>query len=355
MKLAMIGLCVLGIVAALSAAMLVNGMRAATAISGASNSDAETSVLYTTRALPAMTVVDGSAVVSKPLPKGASPVGWISNPTEVVGKVLAMPMVTGQPFSSSCFAQGAGFQLAAALPNSRRACGISVSDYGGLGELLYPGSVVDVLVTFKSDANTFNNQRRDAVTMTLLTGIPVLAVGQKTTLSSGRSLDDLEPGKAAGSRRVILLVDTDQAKRLELAMEQGTLSLALRNPLDENKVDQQGIALHQLLGDDFSENPMAQLLSDPKKLQDAMASAMNSLGLSNILQSMGNPPAVSPVRTTGLFSNPTPPAAVSPPPPAAVDPPKPQWETTVMHGATIEVQTFPMPEDKDNGAMRGQP
>ena len=46
-----------------------------------------------------------------------------------------------------------------------------------------------------------------------------------------------------------LLVDTKQAKALSLAMDQGTLSLALRNPLDGSETDKEIVSVHSLIGD----------------------------------------------------------------------------------------------------------
>ncbi len=47
----------------------------------------------------------------------------------------------------------------------------------------------------------------------------------------------VDAGRAGDNHCVTLLVDSKQAKALQLAMEQGTLSLALRNPLDPATTD----------------------------------------------------------------------------------------------------------------------
>ena len=61
-----------------------------------------------------------------------------------------------------------------------------------------------------------------------------LAIEQQTVVSPGKTVSEMEnvSSRATDVRCVTLLVDSRQANALQLAMEQGVLSLALRNPLD---------------------------------------------------------------------------------------------------------------------------
>ena len=195
-------------------------------------------VLYAKVPLASMTVVDGDMVATKTMPAQRGAANSISDPVQVVGRMLTVPLLEGQPFTTNCFASESNASVAAAVGKGKRAVGISVTDYAGLEGLLYPGSVVDVMVTLKDDIAGMSRpseQGRAALATTLLERVQVLAIERQTVVSgtADKVGSDVESSmRPNNTRRVTLLVDTKQAKILQLAMEQGTLSLALRNPLD---------------------------------------------------------------------------------------------------------------------------
>src|SRR6185503_8819315 len=97
--------------------------------------------------------------------------------------------------------------------------------------------------------------QRGALTTTLLERVQVLAVEAKSVVSGSAETVGTDTSVAADAisranrtRRVTLLVDTKQAKALQLGMEQGTLSLALRNPLDTGSADRDQVSLRSILG-----------------------------------------------------------------------------------------------------------
>jgi pilus assembly protein CpaB len=258
MKLAVIGLCLLGAVAAACAALLVNSLRLQAANARLATSVVhDVSVLYASRAMPAMTVVDSSYVVPKTITTDKAPKSYLSNPTEVVGKVLSRPIAEGEHFTPDAFAEsGNGQQVAAVIPAGKRAVGIAVSNYAGLEGLLSPGSMVDVMVSLKPGDGA-EGARRDALTTTLLENIQVIAIEQQTVVSPKSVIPEGSSGSRSNDTHCItLLVDSRQAKILELAMEQGTLSLALRNPLDTSSADREAVWLRSLTGHDpFGNGP----------------------------------------------------------------------------------------------------
>jgi pilus assembly protein CpaB len=312
MKLGIIGLIVLGLVAAACAAVLVNGMHAASALSPSTRPDdnPDVIVMYVTRAVPSMTVIDGSMVTTKTMKRNDAPKGYVTNPSDIVGKVVSEPLVGGQPFLKAYFAdENSPHQLASVIPAGKRAVGISVTDYAGLEGLIYPGSMVDVMVSFKADASS-QEFKRDAVTTTLLENVQVLAFEQQTVVSPGKMLGDAESGmKGSGMRRVTLLVDTKQSKALEMGMAQGTLSLALRNPLDASAADKDAVSVRSIMGDDFP-------INQPKPA---------------VKPDMSDPFAKQPAASTAV-------ATVQP------DQSKLQWDTIVIHGDTSETKSFTLPQ-----------
>ena len=90
--------------------------------------------------------------------------------------------------------------------------------------------------------------------MTLLQGVQVLAIGDRTVVSGQEHADEpaLGTGAAKIAHRIItLMVDPNQAEALQLATKYGTVSLALRNPLDANPAGSDTTLLSEL-SDEFS-------------------------------------------------------------------------------------------------------
>jgi len=254
MKLAVAGLCFMGLIAACCAALLVNALRASASIAKDTDSgDGMVDVMFATRSLPAMTVIDASVLTVKRMSRDEAPKKFISRPADIVGKVLAAPVSDGQAFTKDTFAEeGGSRQFAAIIPPGKRAQSISVADSSGLGNLIYPGSCVDVLVTFKPQDGDPNG----GLTKTLLENVQVLAIDDQTVVSPGKTVTQaLGSESRIASRRFTLLVDTLQAKTLQMATQEGTLSLTLRNPMDSANGDKDSVSVSTLMGRKTAPDP----------------------------------------------------------------------------------------------------
>ncbi|CAN5421937.1 hypothetical protein BH10PLA1_BH10PLA1_06850 [soil metagenome] len=278
MKWAAVLLCLLGVAAALCAAFLVNALRIPTQVviptTQPSQVDEEkVQVLCATTRIPAMTVVDARWVTIKMFPKSLAPKDFVVSPVEVVGRMLSVPVAEGQTFTAACFAEKAApKQVADAIPFGKRAVGISVTDYAGLEGMLFPGSTVDIIASFKK---TDGEEDNGPTTVTLLENVQVLGIEQDTIVSSNKTLlgDSANASRGGGSmRRVTLLVDTKQAKILQAAVGTGTLSLAMRNPMDTGKANRQNISSKDLITDS-SKSPVGMSDSLTKYILDAMKAA----------------------------------------------------------------------------------
>src|SRR5688572_10658431 len=130
MKIAVISLVLLGLLAAISAAVLIStlsGNSAPTLGPTTAPAETEVEVLLAARDLPPMSVVDGASVISRRVPKSQVPANALVNSVQVVGKVLTDRMVANQPFTRNCFAkEGIGVYLASALPPGKRAMSIQL-------------------------------------------------------------------------------------------------------------------------------------------------------------------------------------------------------------------------------------
>lgn len=240
MKWAIVVLIALGLVAAICAAALVFFLRA-----DSTGKETPTEIIVAAKSLPAMSVITSACISQDKVAKEKLPEGYLSAPVQAIGKVLSMPVVEGQVLTQSCFiAEGTGPHLAAALPYGMRAFGITLASYSITGGLLYPGCLVDVLVTFKLPSN--DRDSGQAISTSLLTGVEVLAV-ESATVASKSKRDADAPGVRTEGRRlaVTLMVDPRQAEALQLAMENGSISLSVRNPLDKKPVDTDVTVLNQ--------------------------------------------------------------------------------------------------------------
>src|SRR5690606_36281457 len=106
--------------------------------------------------------------------------------------------------------------LTFSIPPDKRAVSVGVNEVIGVAGFVKPGDRVDVLATF--DRN-FSGQD---MTTTILQDVQVLATAQET---------ESDPEKAEVTTTVTLAVSLDEAERLTLAEERGTLRLVLRPAL----------------------------------------------------------------------------------------------------------------------------
>jgi Flp pilus assembly protein CpaB len=244
MKLGVIILVIFGLVAAGSAAVLVTTMQLKPSNKTKTVQQIEVAVLK--KDLPAMVAVTVDDFTKQTVPKNALPKGNVSAPTQVIGRILAVPAVKGQILTEECFiTQGSGAQLAAALPAGMRAFTVVLSSRGIPDRLLlYPGCSVDVLYTARLSSQ---DSRGQAMSATILRGIQVLAVEGNSVVKNPQAEEGSKPASArnSGSPQVTLLVDPKQAEALQLAMENGSISLTVRNPLDKNMGQMDATILNQ--------------------------------------------------------------------------------------------------------------
>jgi pilus assembly protein CpaB len=113
-----------------------------------------------------------------------------------------------------------GSTLSAILTPGMRAITVRVNDVIGVGGFLLPGNRVDILASRKDGS-------RRAHTNIILEDLKVLAVDQTASTDTD---------KPVVVRAVTLELDPKEAEKLVNATEEGSVQLALRNPLDEESV-----------------------------------------------------------------------------------------------------------------------
>jgi len=200
-------------------------------------------VLVAKRALPAMTVVTLDDFVRQSVSKNELPQGQgqLTTPTRVIGRVLAMPVVEGQILRESCFiSDGTGAQVVAAIPEGMRAVTLNLDSRAVPDRLfLYPGSVVDVLFSFRSSSKSVG----EAGALTILSGIQVVAVNGESIVSDPEQDENARMRRVAARLQVTVLLDQKQAEALQVLGDKGNISLTVRNPLDKTMGDMEAPVL----------------------------------------------------------------------------------------------------------------
>ncbi len=170
-------------------------------------------------------------------PAGSVPQTAFSNPNDVVGRGVVMPMIQNEPILPLKLAgKDAGGGLPPAIPPGLRAVSVRVNEVIGVAGYVLPGTRVDVLATVNP-----TDQHGDITSKVILTNVQVLAAGTKIER-------DVEKNKPMPVSVVTLLVAPEEAERLTLASSEGKIQLALRNPLDKATPVTPGIRPAALLG-----------------------------------------------------------------------------------------------------------
>ena len=154
---------------------------------------------------------------------------------DLAGRAVIYPVAASQPILDGYLAApGSGIGLTTKIPEGMRATSVKSDEIVGVAGFLFPGSHVDVLVTFRSD------RLPTPQTQIVLQDVEVLTVGQK-----------LEPdpqGKPDTVSVVTLLLTPEDAQKLMLASSQGGIQFVLRNGADHTKVDAVPVQMAQLSG-----------------------------------------------------------------------------------------------------------
>jgi len=197
---------------------------------------AKAQVVVAARTLPLGALVGERDVKTLEWTGGAVPAGFLSNPAEVVGRGLLVPIQENEPILvSKLAAQGAGGGLPVIIDEGMRAITIAVDQVVGVAGFVLPSTRVDVLLTLQANENL-----KEPATKVLMQNVRTLAAGQ--------SIQQDKEGKPQQVAVVTFLVSPEQAETLALASQQGRIQLTLRNMLDTTQVTTNGTRMSALMG-----------------------------------------------------------------------------------------------------------
>jgi pilus assembly protein CpaB len=168
---------------------------------------------------------------SSPVEKGFTTIDAVLN------RGLIDQMAANEPLTESKLAPlGAGAGLAPTITKGMRALSVKVNEVVGVAGYLVPGTRVDVIVTLDFRGSN------DSMTRVVVSDVEVLTAGTRMDKEKARD------GQPISASVVTLLVTPEDAERISLASNEGSVTLTLRNPLDREPTKTQGIRTAALLG-----------------------------------------------------------------------------------------------------------
>lgn len=170
-------------------------------------------------------------------PVGQAPDGSFDNVEQLGDRVVKTSVLRGEPILDAKLAPiGTKGGLSAVIKEGNRAMTVRVNDVIGVAGFALPGNYVDVVVSTQQDGGGGGDGKQ--ISKIVLEHILVLAVAQEA------NRDETKPKVVSA---VTLEVTPSEAEKLDLARSVGTLSLVLRNQVDNRTVETAGITKRQLL------------------------------------------------------------------------------------------------------------
>lgn len=192
-------------------------------------------VLAATADLPAGTRVQKVHLKKISIPQATAPRGTVTEEGMALDRALLYPVTQNEPILSTRLTSVSGADgVASLIEPGKRAVSVSVADAASAGGLIQPRAHVDVLFTK-------TGSMAEAVTTTVLEDVIVLSIGRNVEAQGAVTATGATPAPAqssTGNRSVTLLVTPEEARVLELAKNQGKVSLSLRNPKDSSKAEE---------------------------------------------------------------------------------------------------------------------
>lgn len=171
-------------------------------------------------------------------PRESTPDGTFDKPDKLVGRVAVQNISARETITESRLApEGSAAGLSATIPEGYRAMTVKVDDVVGVSGFIQPGTLVDVVVVIDP---ADKNSDQGPISKIVLQNIKVLANGQNID----KPKDDRE---ANSVKAVTLQVTPEQAEKLALASTEGKLQLVMRNSIDQDDEQTNGVNKRSLL------------------------------------------------------------------------------------------------------------
>jgi pilus assembly protein CpaB len=191
------------------------------------------------QSIPAGTMLTRDLVKVVQWPASSRLDGSLGDPRSVLDRGAIVAIAANEPITESKLAAlGAGAGLPPTIPPGMRAMSVRVNEVVGVAGFVVPGTRVDVLVTFES-----RTQATESVARVVVSNVQVLTAGTRFDQEQAR-----QDNRPIPTSVVTLLVTPEDAQRVALAAAEGSITLILRNPLDNAPTESAGIRAGGLMG-----------------------------------------------------------------------------------------------------------
>ncbi|WP_431019182.1 Flp pilus assembly protein CpaB [Burkholderia cepacia] len=186
-------------------------------------------VVVATRVLPVGQPIPADAL--KIQPAAPAPTGAFADPAVLVGRVPARDIPASAPVVADALVSG----LAEDVQPGERAIAVRVDETNAVGNRLRPGNFVDIFVNLKREAGggMLDGEVSQTQARLLMSKVRVLSFGDATAERDSGSNTNGNNGQPSNTRIAVLAVPTAQVDALTLGEASGRLTLALRNPRDD--------------------------------------------------------------------------------------------------------------------------
>ncbi len=142
---------------------------------------------------------------------------------ELVGAVVRRGISAGEPITDGRIVKpGSRGFMAAVLTPGMRAVSVKTNATTGIAGFVFPGDRVDLILTHKLKSGKGTSRKTQQVSETVLTGVRVLGVDQRTSDQKGK-------GKIRVPKTTTIEVTPKQVEMVAVARELGKLSFSLRS------------------------------------------------------------------------------------------------------------------------------
>ncbi|HWP97459.1 MAG TPA: Flp pilus assembly protein CpaB [Syntrophomonadaceae bacterium] len=179
--------------------------------------------------IPKDTIINVNAVQVDTLPAQYVHPDAVRDKSAVVGKVATSNITAGEEILQQKLLSSNDTEkrLAYAIPESKRAISVAVDSVSGVSGHVQVGDRVDVMATLDiPQGEVVGKSNIEACTVLALQNIEVLAIGEN-------AIDNSAKKGEIQAKTMTLAVSVEEAQRLVLATERGTIRLLLRSPIEK--------------------------------------------------------------------------------------------------------------------------
>lgn len=220
------------------------------------------------------TMLNESMLKTVDYPKAFVPAGAVTDAQKIVGRATRYHLGPSEVLTEAKLApEGVKAGLETVIPEGRRAITVPMPTSRSVAGFIKPGSHVDVVLNMRSQGPD-----KPPLAKTILQDVKVLAVNAEMQNTG----DPDNKGKMV--EMVTFLLDPNEADKLALAQENGTISLRLRSGVDKEATIAKKITLDELISDrggmddeKKSDEPGAVFLDDAKQAKTGKKKGLGGL------------------------------------------------------------------------------